>query len=134
MFTLADARLLKFPAWNAPYVFFCFYDDSCKIYCLFVIYRQFFRCCVILIILNFHTVPRLWPSHRSWRKRNRAQVKSLSCMFFSPAVPSDPTPRPSAFIVRSKASRSSTLQQNVFTGHSKIKREHIQTENLIKFK
>lgn len=112
-------------------MFFCFNDDSCKVYYLFMTYRPFFSVLFLMNNTRFHTVPRLWPSHRSWRKRNRAQVKSLSCMFFSPAVPSDPTPRPSAFIVLSKASRSSTLERNVSTGHSNTM---VYTESLIYFK
>ena len=38
-------------------------------------------------------------------------MKSASCMFFSPAGPSGPTPRPSALVFLSKASKSSTLQE-----------------------
>ena len=54
-------------------------------------------------------VPRLCPSQVSCRNRNTAHVNTSSCMFFSPAAPSEPTPRPSALVFRSNASRSRTL-------------------------
>ena len=54
--------------------------------------------------------PLLWPSEVSWRNLNSNVVKSASYMFFSPAGPSGPTPRPSAFVLRSNASRSSTVE------------------------
>lgn len=57
-------------------------------------------------------LPRLWPSQVSWMKRNKVQVNSASCIFFSPAAPSEPTPSPSAFVFLSNASRSNTLNKN----------------------
>lgn len=57
-------------------------------------------------------LPRLCPSQVSWMKRNKVQVNSASCIFFSPAAPSEPTPSPSAFVFLSNASRSNTLNKN----------------------
>lgn len=43
---------------------------------------------------SIYDLPKLWPSHVSWMKRKSAHVNSASCIFFSPAAPSEPTPRP----------------------------------------
>lgn len=51
-------------------------------------------CSAGLCLESIYDLPKLWPSHVSWMKRKSAHVNSASCIFFSPAAPSEPTPRP----------------------------------------
>lgn len=56
--------------------------------------------------------PRLWPSQSSCRNRNSLHVNSASCRFLTWALPSE-TPRPSALLQRSNASKSNTLKKQI---------------------